>query len=339
MIKIDGSKGGGQILRTATSLAAIEEEPVKIRNIRGSRPTPGLKEQHLKGLRSLTQACNGEVKGDKIGSEEIELRPGEKINPKTDVKIDTAGSTGLILQQFLPLGLKRSIEIDIEGGGTYVKWAPPTDYIKLVLIPLLNKINLKANIEVEKEGFYPKGGASVHGEIQNTRPRNITLNKKTNLKNIKGVSKASKRLKKQKVAERQAKAASKYIKKKIRIEPIIKEKYVDSACPGSGILLKANLEHSTLGADALGEKGKKSEVVGKEAAKELVKEIRGKNTVDINLADQLIPYMAYTPGRSLIKTRKITKHVKTNIEVTEKLTGAEFKVKRGKIEKIKPLRS
>ena len=49
MLTIDGSQGegGGQILRTALSLAVIERRPIRIENIRAGRAKPGLMRQHL----------------------------------------------------------------------------------------------------------------------------------------------------------------------------------------------------------------------------------------------------------------------------------------------------
>ena len=47
MIKIDGSIGGGQILRTSLSLSAFTGKPFKVTNIRINRDRPGLQPQHL----------------------------------------------------------------------------------------------------------------------------------------------------------------------------------------------------------------------------------------------------------------------------------------------------
>ncbi len=331
MIKIDGGKGGGQILRTATSLAALENKDIKVKNIRRSRPNPGLKEQHLKGLRAITRACNGEIEGDSKNSREIKFKPGRRINKEIEVKVETAGSVGLILQQMFPLAMKRHIKIKINGGGTYGKWAPPTDYLKLVFLPLINRYGYKGDINVEKEGFYPKGGARVKAEAQKANLKNLYLEEKGDIKKITGVSKATKHLENSNVAERQAESAAREIKKQLDIDPDIEKKYVDSDSPGSGIILKAETEKTIIGADALGEKGKRSEKIGKKVSKNLVKELRNDGTVDVHLADQLIPYMAYAPGKSVIKTREITDHIQTNIEVTEKITDTEFKIKEKKI--------
>ncbi len=47
-----------------------------------------------------------------------------------------------------------------------------------------------------------------------------------------------------------------------------------------------------MGSDAIGEPRKMSEAVGKEAAQRLLAELSVKPTVDIFLADMLIPYIA-----------------------------------------------
>ncbi|MEM2876227.1 MAG: RNA 3'-terminal phosphate cyclase, partial [Candidatus Bathyarchaeia archaeon] len=80
-----------------------------------------------------------------------------------------------------------------------------------------------------------------------------------------------------------------------------------------------------IGGDAIGEVKKRSEDVGREAANKLVNEIRSKPTVDVHLADMLIPYMALADGRSTYLVRTITDHIDTNIWLMEKITGAKFK--------------
>ena len=80
-----------------------------------------------------------------------------------------------------------------------------------------------------------------------------------------------------------------------------------------------------LGADSLGEKGKKAEEVGKQAVLNLIQEIESKAPVDAHLADQLIPLMALI-GNSKIKTSRITNHTKTNIYTIEKFLGKCFNI-------------
>ena len=86
----------------------------------------------------------------------------------------------------------------------------------------------------------------------------------------------------------------------------------------------ANTDVLRLGGDALGEKGKPAEVVGKEAAEELLNQLKPKYAVDMFLGDQLIPFLAFTGGE--IWVSKITKHLVTNVWVVEQFFGKVFEV-------------
>ncbi|MEJ2672247.1 MAG: RNA 3'-terminal phosphate cyclase, partial [Deltaproteobacteria bacterium] len=71
MLHLDGSygEGGGQILRTALSLAALKGVPVRIERLRAGRPRPGLRPQHLTAVQALARVCQAEVAGAHLGSQ------------------------------------------------------------------------------------------------------------------------------------------------------------------------------------------------------------------------------------------------------------------------------
>ena len=81
-LKIDGSygEGGGQIVRSAVTLSCITNKPVQIENIRKNRKVPGLRPQHLIGVKLLSKICNANVKGLEIGSSTIKFIPNEVEN-------------------------------------------------------------------------------------------------------------------------------------------------------------------------------------------------------------------------------------------------------------------
>ncbi|MBD3560838.1 RNA 3'-phosphate cyclase, partial [Planktothrix sp. FACHB-1355] len=66
MIEIDGSygEGGGQVLRTSLSLAAITGKAIRIQKIRAGRQKPGLAAQHLTAVRAAAAICQAEMRGD-----------------------------------------------------------------------------------------------------------------------------------------------------------------------------------------------------------------------------------------------------------------------------------
>ena len=329
---IDGSygEGGGQVLRTSIGLAAVTGKAIRIINIRKGRCKAGLAEQHLQAVGAVAQLCDAKVKGADLESTELEFIPGKIKSGNVNVKIATAGSVGLTLQALLIPAIKTDLTIKINGGGTYGKWAAPTDNFKYILFPLLEKMGYKAEIKIEREGFYPVGGAIVKVHSGKAELKPLEILEKGKILAIEGRSIASEHLKKAEVAERQAKAAKKLLFDHFKIDAKIKKEYVKSLCPGSGIQLWIRTENTIIGANGLGERGKKAEIVGEEAAKQLIQDYE-KGCVDRHTADQLIPYLALAGGGKILAS-EITGHVTTNAYIIEKFLPAKFRIKGNLIE-------
>ncbi|HFA59252.1 MAG TPA: hypothetical protein ENJ83_01040, partial [Rhodospirillales bacterium] len=77
VLTIDGSEGegGGQVLRSALTLAALTGTPFRLVNVRARRPRPGLAAQHLAALRAAAAVCDAEVEGAALGSLEVRFAP------------------------------------------------------------------------------------------------------------------------------------------------------------------------------------------------------------------------------------------------------------------------
>ena len=328
MIEIDGSKGegGGQILRTATALSVIAQKPVHVFNIRKNRPQPGLKTQHLEGICALSDFCGAKLEGARIGSTEIKLIPGNEFKKELNIKIPTAGSIGLLFQTLkLPLAFAgHPVTVNVEGGGTFNKWAPPVPYTQNVLLPVLRMMGYNAEIEIERHGFYPKGGARARITVQSCKKlRPLRLESFEKPKTINGLSLASEHLAKARVAERQKESVIKLLGTAYDVR--IKKEYAVASSPGSGIVLWSK----TFGADGLGERGMPAETVGKQAVADIVKTIRAKASVDEHLCDQLIPFMSLAEGESAITASSITAHSETNMWVIKQFLDVEFRVEKG----------
>jgi RNA 3'-terminal phosphate cyclase (GTP) len=285
MLEIDGSygEGGGQLVRTAVALSVIFKKPIRVTSIRAGRCDAGLKSQHLYAIKALQEFTNAETKGLELGSPELTFTPGKWARDEVTINIPTAGSIGLVLQCLVPALINAPIETKIifEGGATCGKWAPSLDFMTNVLFPNLRLFGIKPpKVIVDREGYYPKGGARVKVKASPSKVKPIKVLENEGVKKINGISHASQFLKERKVAERQAKAAKELLKYKVDI----KTQYSESVCPGSSITLWT--ENGTrIGADALGERGKTSEAVGKEAAQALLKPTFGcaKSSLQRNL--------------------------------------------------------
>ena len=349
MLSLDGSygEGGGQIVRTALAFSALTGKAFEVINIRQGRPKPGLKAQHLHCIKGLEKLCDAKASYAELGSDKLRFVPG-KISGKTiSIDIGTAGSISLLLQSLLlpSIFADKKVRFRIRGG-TDSKWAMPVDYFSNVFVPHLRKFCEKIDVKLLKRGYYPKGGGEVDIGI---RPRwgasdfkeflmemkkqgpFIDLTEQGKILQIKGISHASRLLENSQVAERQAKAA-RVLLSKYGCPVQIRAEYCDTRSTGSGITLwaifskKEEIDFANpiiIGSDELGERGKRAEVVGKEAAEKLIKEIDSGAAADSHLADNLIPFLIFG-GR--LKTSEITNHCRTNIWVCEQFLGKMFEI-------------
>ncbi|HDJ30362.1 MAG TPA: RNA 3'-terminal phosphate cyclase [bacterium] len=339
MIEIDGSigEGGGQILRTASALSVITNKPLHVFKIRKGRKEPGLKTQHLLGLRALAQFSQGRLEGDFLGSKEIKFWPNQNFKRNISINIPTAGSITLLLQTLLLPGLfsQEGLEIRFRGGATDTFFAPTIDYFRLVFLKILQKIlpeSSKIDIQIKKRGYYPEGGAELEVKIPPLKGKLNSLNllDRGNLRKISIYSGASELLKERKVAERQIAGVKEILGKlKLPIEEFIE--YHKTQCPGSNICLVAEFENTVIGADNLGRIGKKAEEIGKEVALDLINQEKSKACLDKHLADQILPYLALAEGKSQVTVSEITNHCKTNIWVIEKFIKGKFEIKENSI--------
>ena len=329
-IEIDGAygSGGGQILRTACALSAVTKKPCQVFNIRKSRPKPGLAIQHLLGIQALAQLSNGRLEEDYLGSEEIKFYPGEIEAKDLHIKIETAGSITLVLQTLLLpiLFAKAPIKITFDGGATDTFFSPTIDYFRYCFLKILEKTVGKVEINIIKRGYYPEGGANIEVKVYPSKLKKINLIERGNLKKIIAISGASEFLKGKKVAERQLMGVREILGKlSLPIEERIE--YYQTQCPGSQVCLIGEFENTLMGVDNLGKLGKRAEDVGKEAALELLKEQKSEACLDRHLADQVLPYMALSKGKSRVTVSEITNHCQTNIWVIEKFLEGKFETK------------
>jgi RNA 3'-terminal phosphate cyclase (ATP) len=330
-IEIDGSlgEGGGQILRTAISLASILGNPIRITNIRARRKEPGLRPQHLEAISAASQLCNGILRGTEIGSRTVEYAPGNPDKKKgLTVDTRTAGSVSLIAQTIIPIAACKGIEVEARLiGGTEVNASPTVDYLQRVVKPLYSLIGWNVSIEIKKRGYYPKGGGTIILRVNtpNSRIRCIDLLEE-NYPRVRRASILSvSRMLPEHVSERQLESAKNILSSAhLEIEAAQTDSRGDSLSPGSSILISHVSANRFIGSTALGQRGKRAEMVGEEAAREFLNEEGTGANVDSHLADMLVTMLACSEGESRYSTSNVTEHLRTNLEVAKLLAGCSF---------------
>jgi RNA 3'-terminal phosphate cyclase (ATP) len=328
-VEIDGSRGegGGQVIRTAVSLASICQKPIRVTNIRAKRSQKGLRPQHLQSVVCAAKLCNAVLSGAAVGSTEITFTPGKLVKSFAE-KIDTgtAGSISLIMQTIIPISLFGRVNLRVSlVGGTEVPHSPTIDYIMRIVVPVYERLGAEMAISLDKRGYYPRGGGVVRLEcVPRSESRPIVLENGDENNESKSVSVFScSRVLPDHVARRQAISAKNLLENKgFKVLTEI-DGHGSSLSPGSSVLVYRVTESQFIGSSALGERGKASERVGEEAVMNFLGEIELNPSVDSHLADMLVTLLSCVKGRSEFTTSKITDHFTTNVEVASKISGCK----------------
>lgn len=320
MIEIDGSfgEGGGQILRTALSLSCLFNKPFRIINIRKGRKNPGLMPQHLTSVNALQLLSDAVVSGDYKGSTELTFSPQAIKGGDFSFDIGTAGSTLLVLQTVIPAliraGRRSSLVLR---GGTHVPFSPSFHYVSEVFAPIIARTGVNVTVSIESYGFYPRGGGRIRAEISPANKlRPLRLPERGRILKLQGYSCAINLP--LSIAERQKSAALKKISSQlpgISCPVDIEAAASNTSGTGTFIFIKAESEHSITGFTSIGERGKKAEAVGEDAAKQFIDYYRSNEALDSYLPDQIVLYLSLCGEESTFTTCSITDHLMTNLQV------------------------
>ena len=374
MIYIDGSygEGGGQILRSSLSLAAITGKPINIYNIRAGRKKPGLAAQHLTSVRAAAAICNAEVRGDALGSMVLEFVPGSAVQAGSytfDVSEaregGSDGAVGLVLQTVL-LPLVLAIECrnitgecrnvigecrDVIGecrdvtcnvstvvlrGGTHVSHSPSITYIEKVYLPMLRRMGVEAEVKLNGWGWYPQGGGEVELLVKSNTSSlgGITLMERGELQQVQGLAVVTELP--SHIPQRMVNRADKVLREagfKASIKPL----RAKGVAPGAGLFITAEYENSLAGFGGLGRLGLRAEKVADMACEEFLQFHQSNAPVDEHLADQLLLATALASEVSEYKVAKVSQHLMTNVWAIEQFGLARVMVDEGeKVVKVEP---
>jgi RNA 3'-terminal phosphate cyclase (ATP) len=323
MITIDGTfgEGGGQVLRTALSLAALTGSPFRIEKIRGKRRIPGLRQQHLTCVHAAAALCEARVEGDKAGSGELLFLPTRSPRPGAYAfDIGTAGSTSLVLQTVLPVlaWLNEPSTISIRGG-THNPMAPPVPFLQASFLPVLAGMGFHAEVILERYGFYPKGGGRITCAIAPRSPgAPLDLAGRLPVTALRAAILLSGLP--DHIAARE--------KQILGTEGGIREEEIDIVMlegqPGNVVWVTAVQGPCTAVFTGFGERGKRAEQVAGDALAGAGFHLASGYGVEEHLADQLLLYLAIR-GDGCFAASRLNLHGSTNMEIIRRFLPVTFR--------------
>ena len=316
MLAIDGSRGegGGQVLRSALSLAIVTGQAFRMFNIRARRAKPGLRWQHLAAVRAAQTVSSAVVEGAGLGATEITFAPGSLESGSHAFDVGTAGSTTLIAQTLIPalLHTDRLFHIIIDGG-THNPMSPPFEFLAHSYLPLLRRMGANVEARLVRRGFYPAGGGRIE----------LTIGKSGGLAPIELCSRGP-LLGKQAIAivsRLPLSIARRELETVGRIlgwppDVLHAREDEDGIGPGNAVIVELQFEELTEVFTGFGLKGLPAETVADSVATTVADYLAGAAAVDAHLADQLLLPMAIAGG-GRFTTPEPTQHALTNIGIIE----------------------
>lgn len=324
MLEIDGTfgEGGGQILRSALALSMVSGRPFCIRGIRGNRPKPGLRRQHLTAVRAAATICGAAVEGDRLDSRELTFVPGAVRPGAYRFSIGTAGSTALVLQTILPpLLCAEGESMVVLEGGTHNPGAPPFDFLEKAFIPLIARMGPRITLRLDRAGFYPVGGGQMTVHIQPaTHLTPLHLLERGAIQRCRCTATvASLPLH---IARREVRAVC----EALRWPAEYCEVRELSGCGiGNIVTIEVHCANVSEVFSAVGSRGVPAEAVAADAATQARRYLEAGVPVGEHLADQLLLPLALA-GEGSFVTSALTPHATTNIEVIRRFLDVETAV-------------
>jgi RNA 3'-phosphate cyclase len=331
MLEIDGAhgEGGGQLVRTAVALAAVTGTAIRVRDVRARRDRPGLAPQHLTAVSAVATLCGARCENLAPRSQAFEFHPGRLRAGEHAFDVGTAGSLTLVLQALLPAMIRAPGPCRVRlTGGTDVRAAPPIDYFRRVLVPLLARLGIAVDCRVARRGYYPRGGGEVEVATTPATPRPLALDAPGRLVRIDGLAHAGnlpahipERMRASALARLDAAHAP------VSVDARVLDAN-EAFGQGGAIVLWAERASTVLGAGRVAERGVPSEALGESAAAELAADLDAGAVLDVHAADQLLVYLALAGGESTFTAREVSLHAETAMWLVAQFLPVRFEVAR-----------
>lgn len=325
MLIIDGSQGegGGQILRTALSLAMLTGTPFRLDDIRARRKKPGLLRQHLTCVKAAVRISGAKAEGAELGSRTLVFKPGAIAGGDYEFAIGSAGSTSLVFQTVLPALLAADTPSRVSlSGGTHNSSAPTFDYLERAFLPQLARMGAGVAVQIARHGFYPAGGGAWQASVAPGRLRPLVLERKGEPRGRRVVAAVANMP--FDIARREALEATRLLSWPAEAGEAAT---VKADGPGNVLAIEYAYDNVTEIFTGFGERGVAAETIAAGAVAEARAYLVADVPVGPHLCDQLLLPMALAGGGALV-TMAPTAHTRTNVAVIEKFLPVEFGLER-----------
>jgi RNA 3'-terminal phosphate cyclase (ATP) len=333
-IRLDGSEGSGQLLRTALTLSLITQVPFSIERFGARRGASGLRPEQLGCVRAARAVSGAEVSGAELGAKELVFEPGP-LRPGTYLL--EAGSIPQAIQTVaIPLSTCAESSALTLRGATHLPGAPTLHYVQLIWGPAVQELGYRIEVELCAAGFGPEGGGEVKVQVRpQVRAAGLDRRGRGTLREARVLSAIS-NVPLERANRQSARALQRLRERGILAQaetlPIPAPRSAGSMC-----LVAGAFERGAAGFHAVGEASADPERMADEAAAAFLDFMSGRGAVDEHLADQLLVPTAisaaglsgWPPAISRFTTPRATEQLLSTAAVVERFLEVEVAILTG----------
>ena len=318
MIRIDGSAGGGQILRSSLTLSLVTGTPFLITDIRGQRSKPGLLAQHLTCVRAATEIGAATTEGAHKNSKSLYFKPGTLTAGDYAWDVGTAGSATLVIQTVLPALLFAGRSTVTVTGGTHNRSAPPFEFLDRCYGRVLRELGQGAHFTLHRRGFEPVGGGQVSAEIAPGTWTPFEALERGRVKRLVATAVVSE------LPADIGKRELTVLKKEL---PDLRGSIVEETGPtGNVLFVEADAPRPVL-FTGFGRPGLRAQEVARRLVRPVRRWLEADVPIDEHLADQLVLLLALGQG-GVFRTTKASDHLRTNAGVIRRFLDVDIQLER-----------
>lgn len=324
-IQLDGA-AGGQVLRTALTLALVTGVPFRLGGFRAERPSPGLRPRHLALLRAA-EAVGGTAEGATLGGSEVSFTPAPVRRGDYVLELGPTGSAPLVFQMLaFPLALAGGGTVRLRGL-THARQGTSYHHLAWAWLPMVGAYGLRASLSLLQAGFSPDGVGEFRASVEATGappllvevPARGTLHDVAVRALVGGLP--------FEFAGRATRAAVTALRERGIYCSAENLPLPVGRTAGSVLFVRAQFENSFAAFTVVGERGDAPDEVGTRAAAALSAFMESGGALDERLADQiLIPASLLAagalgpvePGSTRFTTARVTPHLEATRAVVER---------------------